>query len=226
MTAVIMTCYNPENGERHVYAKKAIASLIKNLHSPDKLRLILADDGSYDDSYLKPLANIAENAWKVASWISVVKRRGIGGSLNAALGLVKPDETWLYTTDDWVLERDLYLDQAYYLITVERYDYVRLLPLHPDLECKVRYNSEAGFWLHLHHYNNHGFAFATRPFLAHRFFYERVGPFVELQDAYVTERDYSDRVKIHPNLRLAAVADLHGYWNHIGVQEVGTIQLQ
>jgi len=62
--------------------------------------------------------------------------------------------------------------------------------------------------------------FGTRPFLASKRFYEKVGPFLEGVDAYVCERDYSDRCNAHGGLRAAAL-NLVGPWEHIGEYEVG-----
>jgi hypothetical protein len=148
---------------------------------------------------------------------------GIGASLNRALARVAHNELWLYTTDDWELQ-DSYdrgsinLDKAIWLIREEEYDFVRLGPIHPNLPCFTKFTVGPGWWLHLEF--GSGFVFGTRPFLASKRFYEKVGPFLEGVDAYVCERDYSDRCNMHNGLRAAAL-NLVGPWEHIGEYEVG-----
>lgn len=220
---IVMSTFAP-NAEREGYALRTLDSMIDNfrLEHPDfKLRLHVADDGSPSIGFIQELVRRAERAWYTPTSYTIAKRRGIGGSLNLALGEVGARDLWLYNTDDWVLTGPMVLDHAVHLIDEVNYDYVRLLPLHPNLSGEVKFYTKIGWWLHLH--NDSGYAFATRPFLANKKFYESIGPFDENLDAYETERLYAERTTRTAGIRLAALADFHGAWLHIGDYQVGKI---
>lgn len=222
--AVVMTCFNPAGGERDKYAIETARSLVRylSMYAEHSFRLVIADDGSDDTAYFNTIQFEVEQQWDSVD-VSHVDRRGIGGSLNAALSKIDDDELWVYTTDDWLLEATVDLGPAVRLLTTGGYDYVRLLPVHPDLCCKTRFHEDIGWWLHIYQEQG-GFAFATRPFIATKQFYYKVGPFPEKLDAYDTERIYADKVKSNVYLNLACVVDMHGPWRHIGTFEVGTIK--
>lgn len=223
MITIIMTTYVPSEEGGHVrgeYAAVAARALRQNLVSREPLNLHVADDGSERVDWVAGILD----SWPNATMTSV-PRRGIGGSLNEALKHVRPSDKWFYTTDDWVLTAPLSLDRAATLIEHYGYAYVRLAPIHPNLRCRTRFEQPIGWWLDID--PAEGYAFATRPFLASTRFYNHYGPFVEGVDAYVTERDYSDRVNAgqRGNLKLAMDAQygLEGPWEHIGEYEVGRI---
>lgn len=225
MVAVVMSTWNPPGGERGKYAVQTVKALTDNLICSDMciLRLIIADDGSDDNGFINECAQIAHTAWGTKTVATVVNRGGIGASLNKALEQVGVVENWMYITDDWVLTKPLDIAPAWKLTREFGYDYVRLNPLHPNLHCQTQFAQNVGWWLRLEQ-SKGGFAFATRPFLATKKFYETVGPFVEDRNAYDTEADYASRVAARNDLRLAALLDMHGPWQHIGKQEVGKIE--
>jgi len=144
------------------------------------------------------------------------KRLGIGGSLNRVLSIV--NNPWMYTTDDWFLTEKLDLTNPLKLLS-RGYDFVRLGPVHPNLLCETKFD---GYWW-LDVSTVTGFAFATRPFLATKEFYDRIGPFKEHVNAYDTERDYSDRVTAKKAKVAYSDVSLSGPWEHIGDYEVGTL---
>lgn len=235
MVAVVLSTYNPPGGYRSDYCVRTVRSLLDNLKcsGPCLFRLVLADDGSEDltckshnlndvENYLQYCAEMAENRWGTPSTIVRTPREGIGASLNNALKEVDFAEHWMYSTDDWVLEKELDIQPALGLMREFDYDYVRLNPLHPSLMCKTMFNQNQGWWLHLFQQDG-GFAFGTRPFVATKPFVEKVGPFISFANAYDTERDYAQRVARKNDLRLAAMVDLSGSWLHIGEQQVGKI---
>jgi hypothetical protein len=192
------------------------------LRSPEPLRLHVADDDSYEDTYIYNLLDKAGSAWGVASSYTNAQRNGIGASLNLALErLERDDDLWMYITDDWLLTAPLDLSLAVWLLRERQRDYVRLGPIHPNLHCITCHHNGA-WWLDLEQEFG-GFAFATRPFLATRRFYREVGPFPENLDAYDTERIYAERVSRMYTISLSAI-NLHGPWRHIGDVEVGDIQ--
>jgi len=213
MVAVVVTTYNPTpEAPRHAYAQQVLVSLEDYLTCrTEAIRFIISDDGSPSMPLFLP---------NTPQQLDVVKgpHGGIGASLNRALATVARDELWLYITDDWELQDSLSLSKAVWLIREEDYDFVRLGPIHPNLSCTTKFTVGPGWWLHLNF--GDGFVFGTRPFLASKRFYEKVGPFLEGVDAYVCERDYSDRCNAHGGLRAAAL-NLVGPWEHIGEYEVG-----
>lgn len=225
---IVMTTYAP-NVERAAYATPVILSMLGNLRStPDEpLMLHVADDGTPEDivpHHAADMAWLASGQWPGSSY-SITPRKGIGGSLNAALALVGHDDLWLYNTDDWRLDAPLDLAPAITLIRKHGYHYVRLGPTHPNLECTIKYEQNVGFWLRLHPKYG-GYCFGTRPFIASRRFYEIVGPFPEYLNAYETERIYAEAVqKEYDRLLLAEIGDLNGTWTHIGEFPVGKIEL-
>lgn len=232
---VIMTTYAPDEARARC-AKIVVESLDKYLglsEGEGGVALHIADDGS-PEKYTASLVNYAREFFNVS--YTVAPRRGIGGSLNLALQHLHwrdvggaGDGLYMYITDDWKLIDDLDLDTPVGLIRGLNYDYVRLGPIHAGLRGVTRYTENLEYFLELEP-SYGGFCFATRPFLCRPRFFEVVGSFAELKDAYDTERDYSDRINYihHRNLKLAfaGLFDTRSLWEHIGdVSPVGHIQL-
>lgn len=220
-----MTSYAPVP-ERLFYARRVVENLAKFLHAPDEIRLHIADDGSPFEEDFKALAlhaDLSRRGWKRGSF-SNAGRSGIGGSLNLAMReQVRPNDYWLYITDDWLLTKPLDITVAYRLLRERGYDYVRLGPIHPNIRCTTRFEVDFGYYLELHPEYG-GFAFATRPFLATRKFYDKIGGFTEKANAYEAERLYSEKVTAKAlDLKLGFVADLNCGWEHIGDYNVGQI---
>lgn len=219
---VVMTTYLPTpDSKRGDYAVKAARSLKQYLRAPEPIEYVIANDGPHTDPHMARLqALLGDYA------AAYGPRVGIGGSLNRALNtFVQAQDIWLYTTDDWVLTQEYDLTQAVKLIRECDYNYVRLGPPHPDTCALVKFRVGVGWWLELNP-EGPGFVFATRPFLATRYFYETVGAFNENCDSYVCERNYSDRVfMVGHNLKhdMAEVVSgsLEGPWEHVGVENVG-----
>jgi hypothetical protein len=223
---IIMTTYAPTNDHPRVsYAIQVLDYLRHFLAYPGPIHLHIADDGSPPE-YVPGLIDYARALGYPQVSSTNAARNGIGASLNLAVAsLPSDDDIWMYITDDWLLTRALDITNAVRLITDQRtlYDYVRLGPTHPRLHCEVAYEMDLGFWLHLQQFHDNGYYFATRPFLATKQFWQYIGPFQERVDAYVTERDYSDRVN-KSDAMLAEIGDLNGPWQHIGEVQVGKIQ--
>lgn len=212
MITVVMSTWDDNKGIRASYAKTVVQSLVGNIDcsTTDLLQLLVADDGTENAGHVySDVLEIASKRWQKASLLTG-EHNGIGSSLNRALKEV--DDLWLYTVDDWVLTEDLELDSAVRLLR-SGYDYVRLGPIHPNLECVTRFQVGIGYWLDL--CNTGGYAFATRPFLATKAFYEKVGPFLEGDNSYVTEQDYALRCARKPALKMATI-ELNGPWTSIG----------
>lgn len=218
MITVVMTTYFPE-GEvgqaRFGYAHQVLNSLMLNLKCDRGFNLHISDDGSSltRSTDILYLMNLAKAYWESMSTISDSNHQGIGASLNKALDCV--DNLWMYTTDDWLLTNKLNLDGPVALLENRDYDLVRLGPIHPDLECMSRFDQNIGWWLDLHqHYG--GFAFATRPFIAKKSMFDKLGPFDELANSYETERLYAERVaKSTAKLAYWGGVDLAGPWQHL-----------
>lgn len=220
---VVMTTYfDSETPERQEYAEESLSSLLVNLHCSSGLRLIVSDDSVAPMEIANKLLHMPEDAgyhlWHSAMY-SNSAHNGIGASLNKALRHVEGH--WMYTTDDWRLECPLSLDGPLKLITKLGYDLVRLGPVHPDLQCITRFQEGLGWWLDLRQEYG-GFAFATRPFLATRAFYDKIGPFDERLNSYETERLYAERVaKSTCKLAYWGGVNLAGPWYHVGLVNVG-----
>lgn len=222
LTTVIMTTYIPEGdgAQRYVYACKCLSALKSYLYGADVLHLHIADDGSPRQDLVNKLVQRGTDMCGKCS-VTISKHNGIGASLNLALSTIKDDDLWLYTTDDWQLLCSLNLEQSISLITDFDYDIVRLGPIHPNLSCKTMFNEKVGWWLDIDH--RYGYAFATRPFIATKKFYNKIGPFDEGLNAYETERLYTERVAKERYIKIAQVGiiSLAGPWQHIGEFEVG-----
>jgi glycosyltransferase involved in cell wall biosynthesis len=228
MIAVVMTTYAPEGdagASRIGYARQTAQALAGHLDAPEPLRLIVSDDGSTQQGWQKKLTDKVKH-WQGPNIALSGQHQGIGHSLNAALAEIGPDDLWMYITDDWVLTDRMDLGQAVRLIRHHGYDYVRLGPIHPNLACHSRYEVGTEYWLDIDPTPG-GFAFATRPFLATKGFWNKIGRFMEHADAYDTEQDYAIRV-MHAGARVKlAQADygLVGPWRHIGDVEVGKMKI-
>lgn len=226
MITVVMTTYWPDNemGHQRVnYAKQSLAGLLRYLTCDvDTLKLHIADDGSpwtlRQREFNKMLGD-ANVAWG-DSTLTNIAHKGIGSSLNEALSCV--EDMWFYTTDDWLLTAKLNLDGPVKLLTSGGYDLVRLGPIHPNLTCVTRFDQSIGWWLDIHqHYG--GFAFATRPFIATKGFYDKVGPFDEMLNSYETERLYAERVaRSTSKLAYWGGVDLAGPFVHLGTESIGS----
>ena len=225
MLTIVMTTYFPQGigGESRAQgAYRCLEAFIERLSSPIEIRLCVADDGSFHIDYIDKLLLLAESAWHTPSLYTNADRHGIGASLNKALIAIPVDDKIFYTTDDWLLTENLSAAGALQLIE-DGYDYVRVGPTHPNLKCVTRFNTIIGWWLDIT--CGYGYCFATRPFIARRHFFDKVGPFDEDKNAYETERLYTERVNKNTDMYLAQIGSisLHGPWEHIGEFEVGTI---
>jgi hypothetical protein len=217
MINIIMTTYAPTE-ERAACAQRVVDGLSSFLRSSEALSLHIADDGS-PVQYTSDLVAYA----KVSNFFdnvtyTVVPRLGIGGSLNKALSLLASGELWMYITDDWLLKEALNLDNAITLLRRYGYDYIRLGPIHAGIEGEVKFHEDVQYFLDLHFWRG-GFCFATRPFLATRAFYVKMGNFPEKLDVYDTERAYSDRsIMMADDIKMAFTGsfDTRKLFEHIG----------
>lgn len=209
MIDVVMTTYQPTGSQRAKYMKLTVESLVQNLKG-DEFRLIIADDGSPDQDTNFAMCRYVENHGWANPIITNALRAGVGGSMNLALNHV--DGLWIYTVDDWMLGRELNIEKARALL--EWHDCVRIGAIHPNITCYARFNERLGWWLELDQARG-GFVFATRPFLATKQFYEKVGPFKDKCSSYDVETDYAMRIN-SSDVRIAHVGTLEGPFIHIG----------
>lgn len=230
---VIMTTYFPEGiagKKRGAIAVNTAVSWATNLHADGRdIQLMVSDDGS--DPEHEKFLDLIVRAWKRRGLTATIERsdrKGVGGSLNERLAYLQkthPEAFWIYTTDDWALEKPLDLQPALRLMDSIGYDIVRLLPLHPNLKCQTRFYEPIGWWLDID-VKYGGFAFATRPFLARVGLTQKYGKFTPKVNAYVTEQDFAKKLNA-ADVKIAALVDLHGPWRHLGDDpevEVGTIE--
>lgn len=214
---IVMSYYEDGKGIRTHYASQALLSLNLELCYSGRLDFIIADDSEYEQTQVEVAVRNAKIIAPARGLVVTVasNHNGIGASLNKALGHVK--DVWMYTTDDWVLTRELNLDKAVRLL--DTYDLVRLGPLHPNLKCITKFQQGLGWWLEVSETNN-GFAFATRPFVARLEMFNQIGRFKEGVNSYECERDYAERVG-RSHARIAMLLSDGTEWEHIGNYEVG-----
>lgn len=215
-----MTTYEDGKGFRSKYALETADSLFKMLKYSGPKKLHVADDGSVDVDFIEEIRKNPE-AWESFGYTNA-NRHGIGASLNLALEQVTDEDLWMYTTDDWKLTHDLDIARFLKLIN-QGYDVVRIGPVHPNLACTTMFNNRIGWWLDIDA-SSGGFAFGTRPFIATKEFYNKIGRFDEMVNSYELERLYCERVAKYKGIRIAA-AWLHGPWLHIGDYQVGHIDI-
>lgn len=204
-------------------ASHTVSSMMKHLTCDEPMQLLVADDGSPESrlDHIQHIMRCAEGYWEYGSLYTNSGHQGIGASLN--LAMLKVTDLWLYNTDDWLLTDDLDLSGPISLLRNHGYDLVRLGPIHPDLRCTTRFSSSVGWWLDIDQFYG-GFAFATRPFIATKEFYNKVGPFDECPGSYETERLYAERVaKSTSRLAYWGGVNLAGPWKHLGIDSVGEV---
>jgi hypothetical protein len=184
------------------------------------LRLHIADDGSQD---YERRSELLSKIWERASSRTMQNRRGVGASLNKGFDCAFSfGEVALYLVDDWML--DLRFDISpwvHLLMENESIGMVRLGLAHPDLTGAVKHSPETGkFYLRL---DRHHFAFAHRPALYHKRFFDAYGPFDENVNAFECERMYNERFCAEFTGPDIALALLHP-WRHISDIELADVE--
>lgn len=199
----------------------ALESWRKNLLYDGDIRLHIADDGT-ESNHFEKLQSAVSDIWSEVSY-SQQSRHGVGASLNKGL-----EVSWsisplvLHAVDDWqILEEFDLTPWADMLMQFKEIGLVRFFP-HPDISGRIRYfwdmePTQHGLILDRHHY-----AFATRPFLAHKRFFDLHGPFTEDVNAYQVEQDYNNSFcnRYGPEIVLA----LPQIWEPIDSVELAGVQ--
>lgn len=225
---IAMTTWLPPEGWKARLAAviEATSSWQKCLRHDGPIHLAIGDDGS-DADRLRLLYHLAECWWRGDSTVSRASRQGVGASFNRCLEMAN---AWqvdhvLYAVDDWKLTEGLDLEPWLRLLaTHEDIGCVRLGPPHPDVTGRVEVapGLEPGnWWLRL---DRHHFAFAHRPALYHRRFFEAYGAFDEGVNAYECEHLYSERFNAAegPGVALA----LPHPWKHLDSVELAGVNPQ
>ena len=199
----------------------ALESWRKNLIYDGELRLHVADDGT-EPRLFEMLESVVQGIWPDA-WYSRQERWGVGASLNNGLSSSWPISSLvLHAVDDWEITQKFDLTPwADVLMAVKDIGLIRFFP-HPDLSGHIRYLSEVqptqhGLILDRHHY-----AFATRPFLAHKRFFQAYGPFLERANAYAVEQDYNREFCSRPGPEIALA--LSQIWQPIDSVELAGVE--
>ena len=155
------------------------------------------------------------------------ERHGIGASLNAAIAAHPEADLFAYFVDDWKLTAPFDLTPwAQLLRENDDVGMVRFGPPHPGLTGRVRQfpglSQDWALQLDRHH-----FAFAHRPALYHRRFFEAYGPFAEDVNAYECERLYNEtfcRFRGFGDRSPEVVLALPHPWQHIESVELADIE--
>ena len=133
----------------------------------------------------------AEKTFLPAYIYTQQKRHGVGASLNAGIREIREDDSLLlYLVDDWELLQPFDLTPwAKLLIEEDSIGAVRLGPPHPWLTGEIIHHPTCDWYMKL---DRHHFAFAHRPALYHKRFFDAYGPFTEDVNAYECEQLYND----------------------------------
>lgn len=202
---IVVTLYEPEDDlarTRRRACTLALQSWQESLEYSKQLFVHLADDGSPDPQYLQAIRGTLLAPLQFPPWDTVgvsesrQERRGVGASLNRGFEKAfAQGEVAAYFVDDWCLDRWLNITPWVELLEEnEDVGMVRISPPHPHLTGHVRM-FEQGWALQL---DRHHFAFAHRPALYHRRFYEAYGPFAEGVSAHECERLYNENFARRP----------------------------
>ena len=186
MITIITTTYYPDSKlgrERADVAGQAIESWFNHLKYDGEFRLHIADDGS----------GIAfEIGGGYNKMVSRQHRKGVGASLNTGFkSAFTHSPLALYIVDDWILQKDLDLNPWAALLTKnESLGIVRLGPPHPGLTGEV-IKYEQGWALSL---DKHDYAYAMRPSMYHKRFFDAYGWFSEQINCWECERIFNEHV--------------------------------
>lgn len=215
MISIVLFTYN-----RPDYARRTLASVIKNLHSDEPLWCHISDDGSPQEQRLD-LLDMAHAFFQDRVSISNSERRGYGGSYNLATQYVhEHSDIMLPLEDDWELTRPLYIDAlAAVLRSASGVDCIRMgyLGTTQELRGQVIHVTGQTFLL-LDPNSPEPHVFAGHPRLETREFQRRVGPWPEDRPAgetefMVSQRSAARRGVAWPMDLCHAWGDL---WAHIG----------
>lgn len=216
MVAVIVTTWNDATDIRAGYLDQTLWSLRTHLVAPGDVDLIVADDGSDDLGHTRALAV------KYGAKFVTGVHDGIGSSLWRGINAAADGQYIMYTTDDWKLTGELDLTQAVTL--AEGYDVVRVGPPHPNLLGIIQFQQHLGWWLHISTPQS-GYPFGTRPFVARKGLFGRLGPPPAAVDSYVFENWFNEACQRPEIAATLACVTLHGPWEHIGEYEVGKLPI-
>ena len=195
ITIVATTWLPPgKDGHKRLRAVNDAVASWRRLLYREGLHLHIADDGTgpeHQSDLMRclRLATAGSDIHLPLTW-SQQQRHGVGASLNIGLAAAfERSPLVFHAVDDWRLTDWFNLEPwAALLIENPSIGMIRFFP-HPDLTGSVKmFDQGWGLLLDRHHY-----VFATRPFLAHRRFFDAFGPFLEDANAYEVERDYNER---------------------------------
>lgn len=206
---ILTTTYYPDTEEGRERANMALecmnswARFIK--FNGWKAELFIADDGSEIN---------------IIKWHSRQERKGIGASLNAGFkAIFELSDVALYIVDDWMLNDEINVDQWVDLLKhSERVGMVRIGPPHPDLTGKIEMFRD-GFALVL---DRHNYAYAMRPALYHKRFFDVYGWFQEGISCWECERLYNEHFCASEGPEI--VYALPDYWEHKDILQLGQLE--
>lgn len=206
VTIITTTYYSNNNAGKKRYAKMlgCVKSWHDNLIFDGTLRLHVADDGS----------GIPHK------WDSRQERQGVGASLNTAFKeAFKHSNIAMYIVDDWMLNSTIDINPWVKLLQNNRdIGIVRIGPPHPGLTGEVQMFNE-GFAIVL---DRHNYAFAMRPALYHKRFFEYYGKFAEGISCWECERIYNEAfcASHGPDIVYALPVP----WEHIDTMQLGQLE--
>jgi len=205
---IITTTYYPDNDlgyQRYDNFVKCAESWKKNIKYDGHIDYHIADDGTRHGGI--KIGDTKQN------------RKGVGASLNNGFEVVfKQSDIAMYIVDDWMLHKEIDITPwVDLLINNDNVGMVRLGPPHPDLTGMIKMFNE-GFALVL---DRHNYAYAMRPALYHKRFFETYGLFDEGISCWECERFYNERfcMSLGPEIVYA----IPNPWEHIDTLALGRL---
>lgn len=177
MVNIVTTTYYPDNELGRARAKQyieCVESWFWGLQYDNGLSLIVADDGSEFD---------------FSGWTIRQERKGIGASLNAGFkAAFEHSDIAMYIVDDFMLNEKIDITPWVKLLNEhEDIGMVRIGMPHPGLTGHVAL-TDKGWVMYL---DRHDFAYAMRPALFHKRFFDAYGWFKEEINCWECERLYN-----------------------------------
>lgn len=220
--SIVVTTYVPTDTTRADALLMAAESWRSRLCSEGFIDLIVEDDGSPDDAWLRKL----EDVWPELRYET--GRGGVGASLNR--GLAKAFERSpiaLYAVDDWALTEDFDITPWVQLLESRTtVGCVRLGPPHPGITGSVEaFTANWQGWA-LQLTPGNGIVAAQRPALWHKRFFDALGPWKENCSALECEDDMNRRFNVafgrDPSTPAIVLALPHP-WYHIDTVSLSAI---
>lgn len=208
MVNIVTTTYYPDSErgkKRAITALYCIESWQKYLKYDGNLYIIVADDGSEIN---------------MVGYDTRQERGGIGASLNAGFKKAfEKSDIAMYIVDDFMLHEEIDITPWVELLKDhQNIGMVRIGMPHPGLTGEIQLYPDG--WLML--LNKHNYAYAMRPALFHKRFFDAYGWFQEGINCWECERIYNEHVCAMKGPEI--VYALPCPWTHEDILPLGQVE--